>query len=178
MYAVISKLDPYHSERVQAHWSAALAGCGHAGVPLAPVPHFTWWLAPDAQRSSLLATLAVLAKRLQPFPISTSGIGLFTQPELVVYVPLVRNSRLLLLHETIWEHCRSSAPESSAHYAPDRWLPHVTLAQPVDLPSLNCLLPGLLADAWQWDLSIDNLALAYQPPAGPAEILADHQLGE
>ena len=176
MYAVFSELDAEHRAKINDHWSQSQANCAPSGAPAVPVPHFTWWLAEEADRDLLKRAVQGLAQSLLPFEIKTSGIGLFTHPDPTIYIPIVRNSRLLLLHETIWEHCRPASKRSVPYYAPENWLPHITIAQPIEPGTIDCLLPLLLARPWQWIIQITTQTLAYHPPGQAVEIVERYEL--
>lgn len=163
MHAIISILDPEHYPRTEAVWRSLETGCGLAGIHAAPIPHFSWHIAAQYDFARLEDALREIAQTVKPFTVSTSGLGLFTRPDPVLYFPIVRTAGLSALHAAIWGRVDGLSQAPSPYYAPEAWIPHITLAYgDVNLEALRCALEKLAFQAQNWEIQIDNLAVVEQ----------------
>lgn len=162
MYAVVSLLDEHHYARLENLWRELESECGLAGVTLTPFPHFSWHIAAEYDFKRLEAALAELVAEAKPFKVRTMGLGLFTSEAPVLYIPLVKDATLARHHQRVWERTQPAAIGSSSHYSPDVWVPHITLAYgDVDQDKLGCAMEKLAFQPFNWEISVDNLALVY-----------------
>jgi 2'-5' RNA ligase len=163
MHAVVSLLDdPYYSLVIDL-WRELELDCGLQGVNLTPLPHISWQIAAEYDFARLGLILQKLAEQTRPFTVHTSGIGLFTGETPVIFIPVVKDSSLAMFHQLVWESVQPAAVDASPHYAPDAWVPHITLAHgDVDSPKLACAVQKLAFQRFNWKIQIDHLALVYQ----------------
>src|SRR5262249_47827123 len=104
--------------------------------------------------------LRQFAGGVRPFRIRTAGLGVFTGPEPVLYVPVVRDEPLSRLHRALWTAIAGAGRDLLPHYAPERWVPHITLARGNLEPAvLGALIARLAGRAFTWEIAIDNLAV-------------------
>ncbi|MGE5597030.1 MAG: 2'-5' RNA ligase family protein [Hyphomicrobiales bacterium] len=89
----------------------------------------------------------------------------------------MRDARLSRLHEAIHAALAERGVASQPYYAPDAWVPHITLAQQNLAPGL---LPAVLV--WcarrplAWELAVTNLTVARATEHG-LEVKAPLDLG-
>lgn len=163
MYAIVSLLDEQHHARMLELWRGLEADCGLAGVALTPLPHFSWHIAAEYDLKRLESALAVLAAGSQPFTVRTTGLGFFTGPSPVVFIPVVKDHTLASYHQRVWELALPAAMGSSTHYMPEGWMPHITLAYgDVDAARLGCAMENLAFQPFTWEIRVDHLAVVYQ----------------
>jgi 2'-5' RNA ligase len=163
MHAVVSLLDKIHSARVETIWKELEVKCGLTGIKATPIPHFSWHVARDYDFSRLQPVLEKLSSSAKPFTVRATGLGLFTRESPVLYIPLVRDPLLSEFHRVIWKTVISLSDAPSPHYAPDAWIPHITLAYgDLNRKALSCAVGKLAFEADNWDIKIDNLAVVYQ----------------
>lgn len=171
MHAIVSVLDPEHYALVEALWQELEVDCGLAGVRATPVPHFSWHIAESYDFDALQATVRRFAGLTRPFSIHTTGLGLFTRESPVLFIPIVRTNLLSKIHQKIWDRATPLSQNSSTFYAPELWIPHITLAhRDVSLPSLCCVVERLAFEVIGWEIAIDNLAVVSQVEENVGEL--------
>ncbi len=157
MNGVVSLLDPSATAQVHAIWAEMQAahGIGEAARRV-PWPHLSYHIAPRYDSIVLETGLRDLARETRPLEIRATGLGIFTGPTPVLYLAVTRSPALSALHARAWAACAAAAEDPSPLYAPNVWVPHITLAH-LDVTPAN--LPGLIADlagrdfAWTITLS-------------------------
>ena len=141
MNGIVSLLDDHHYEQVERLWTKIGNHFGLRGIYRTPYPHFSYHVANDYDWGRLPSVLQEIARETAVFPITTSGLGIFTGLNPVLYIPVVRTAALSLLHERVWTAVSPASNNSQTYYSPTNWLPHITLAQhdltPENLPSRN-----------------------------------------
>lgn len=164
MHGLVSLLDPPHYEKVEDLWSRLEAHCGLKGVRVTPIPHFSWQVTMDYDFEALKPAMAKLAGELAPFTVRTTGLGIFTgKAEIVLYIPLIKDETLLKLHQTIWKATLPYTIQPNLYYAPDNWMPHITIGYgDVDEEGLACATRLLAREDFNWAIQIDNLLLVSQ----------------
>ena len=164
MHGLVSLLDPEHYFQVEKIWNELESGCGLTGIKVTPYPHFSWLIAEDFDWALAETTLAKIAASAQPFTVHTTGLSLFTGPMPVAYIPLVRTTELSRFHLQLWEQFQAVGRDISPHYAPEYWMPHITLAHTDLMPhALDCLMSRLAHRPFDWEIEVDNLALLLGP---------------
>jgi 2'-5' RNA ligase len=173
MQAVISLLGERYNNQVEALWRKLENECGLNGISLMPLPHFSWHVA-EAYDDSLIKTeLKDLTHGKGPLIVRTTGLGLFTGPSPVIYIPVVKDAALAAYHQAIWEHIQPLANQPLPFYSPDAWVPHITLAYgDVNPKTLNCALQQLAFQNFSWEFQVDHLALAYQISGQTGKLLS------
>ena len=163
MQAIVSLLEDSAHRRVEAIWNKLEQECGLAGIKVTPYPHFSWQVVEDYPQDPLKTFLKELSSGSQPIQVTCAGLGIFTGPEPVIYIPVVKTEELLRFHQVIWESTLHLAVGPSHHYSPQTWIPHITLAHSdVNSEKLACALKDLAIHPLNWELTIDNLALVCQ----------------
>ncbi len=170
MNGIASLLDQAASQHVERLWRELETDCGLVGVRVTPFPHFSWQVTEGYDLPRLKTTLQKTARGMQPFVVHTAGLGLFTGESPVIYVPIVREKSLLRLHEMLWERTKKLAIRPASYYAPDQWIPHITLAYgDVDMESLGCALRTLAVQSFDWEIKVDNFVFVAQADDQVAE---------
>jgi len=163
MNGIASLLDGPATIHVERLWQELEVRCGLVGVKVTPFPHFTWQVTKDYDLPRLKIALHELAGQVQPFSIHTSGLGLFSGENPIVYVSIVKDEPLMRLHSMLWEKMAGIAFQPALYYSPAQWVPHITLAYN-DLISANldCAMQFLAFQSFNWEIQIDNLILVAQ----------------
>ena len=132
MDGVVSLLDSASEQAVRALW-AELAERHHVSVAAqrVPYPHVSYQIAENYDLARTEAAIARVAAQVQPFTVTVTGLGAFEGPDVVLYLDVARNAALDRLHVTLWQALAEAGAARSASplYAPDVWVPHITLAQ-------------------------------------------------
>jgi 2'-5' RNA ligase len=163
MNGIASLLDQPTTNRVKNIWQELESRCGLVGVQSTPFPHFSWQVTEGYDLLRLEKTLRKLARQTQPFTVRTAGLGIFTGENPVIYVPVVKEESLLRFHTLLWKQTEGIAILPAVYYAPDQWVPHITLAyNDVQKDNLNCALQTLVFESFDWEIRIDNFVFVAQ----------------
>lgn len=161
MQAVISVLDEDHAQLVATLWKELQREFGiYATSERVPFPHFTYQGAISYDETRLRAALEQLAHETNPFEVETDGIGIFTGPSPVLYLPVVRSPVLADIHQHLWQALETIGVGIAPVYGPHHWIPHITIAQgditPTHLPAVMRMLS---ARRFSWRIPITNLTV-------------------
>ena len=120
MEGITTLFDPELTERVESIWRELDRDFGVRGaVQLTPIPHFSWLVATAFERETLAAELDSVAGTFAPFTVHTSGLGVFTGPSPIVYLPIVRSAALSTVHRALWDRLAPRTHEMNPYYARD-----------------------------------------------------------
>ncbi len=115
--------------RVREVWDVLEAGVGVKGIRKVPFPHVTLFGCEGIAHSALEPMVEEITVKVPPLQLRTVGVGLFLRPQPVFYAPIIRNPQLAELHLSLWNRAGSLGGRLFGLYAPNRWVPHLTLAQ-------------------------------------------------
>jgi 2'-5' RNA ligase len=163
MNGIASLLDPPAESRVKEIWQELEDRCGLKGVRITPFPHFSWQVAEGYDIPALETALQQIARQTKPFPARTTGLGVFTGGGPILYIPLVKDRKLLEFHVLLWEATRTCAISAHPYYSPAAWIPHITLAYgDVNTGNLDCAMQALAFQSFDWEIMVDNLVFIAQ----------------
>jgi 2'-5' RNA ligase len=156
MYGIVSLLDDAHDARIKGILNEI------QDVSTTSIPHLSYHVAPTYELNTLKPVLSQLAGKTQSFRMKTSGLGVFTGPEPVLYITVVATRFLLDFQKSIWGAVDGNTSDSVEHYCPDNWMPHITLAQrSIDHDSLRDRIRFLSERDFSWNIEINNLAVIF-----------------
>ncbi|MFZ5824080.1 MAG: 2'-5' RNA ligase family protein [Bacillota bacterium] len=162
MHAIVSLLDEAHYRRVEEIWAELDRRFGLRGAYGTPFPHVTYQVAQGYDLDRLEPLLHQVAQRCRPFRIQTGGIGVFTGPAPVLYLPVARSAALARCHQAVWVAATSCGTGLVGYYEAHRWLPHITLGErDISLDLLPQVVGYLNTLSLDWDVEVDNLALIW-----------------
>jgi len=163
MNGIASILNDPHKTQIETIWQELEEKCGLIGVRITPFPHFTYQVVEAYDQSQLEPILQEIARQTQPFSVHTTGLGIFTGETPVIYLPLVKNDLLLHFHKVLWDRTIVAAQGASPYYAPNMWMPHITLGYgDVANFNLGCAMDALAFRDFDWQLEVDNLTFIGQ----------------
>jgi hypothetical protein len=163
VFAIVSLLDEEAKATIHALWRDLEEACGLKAIKIFPIPHFTWQGADYYDISLLEAELEKIARLTPPLVVHTEGLGLFTGPSPVIYLPLVNGPAMLRFHQDMWERVHPMAHNPNRYYAPGTWIPHISLAlRDVTHANIGCAMLQLAFRPLNLTLHVNNLALVYQ----------------
>jgi len=109
-------------------------------------PHLTYALGTEGSSrealENLIGRLDALAAATDPFAIRAMGLGLFSRPALVLYLPVPRSPALASVHQAV-HGAIGEGGTVRAHYRPPRWLAHISL---VSAGLTKELLPAVIQE--------------------------------
>jgi 2'-5' RNA ligase len=160
MQGVVSILDDEHNELVEVLWKELedYFGLKYACVAY---PHFTYQIVDHYDTELVADALREVAALAQPFQVTTSGLGIFTGPRPVLYIRVVRDDLLSRFHSALWRRISPYGHDiHTFHYAPQNWIPHITLAvEDLTHDNLPDVIRLLSPRAFNWTMTINNLCL-------------------
>jgi 2'-5' RNA ligase len=163
MEAVVSLLEATAYSRIEAMWRVLELKCGLKGIKNTPYPHFSWHVAEGYALEPVNAAIEAMSIPIRPFVVRTSGLGIFTGQEPVIYLLISKTEKLLRFHKALWKRIDPLARGSKSYYSPEQWVPHITLAHSdVNKKSLLCALEELAFIPFSWEVKIENLAIVGQ----------------
>lgn len=164
MHGLVSLLPQPYFQQVEALWQELETSHHLQGIHVTPLAHFSWQIAQDYAFDHLEAIIRDIAARTPPFIVRTTGLGLFTGFRPVLFIPVIKDAHLLRLHAEIWEHTQPTAQGLSLYYSPERWMPHISLAyEDIDAQNIGPVMQALTFRTFNWEMTIDNIALIYEP---------------
>jgi len=179
MNGIASILNDPHKTQTETIWQELEEKCGLIGVRITPFPHFTYQVVEAYDQSQLEPILKDIARLAQPFTVHTTGLGLFTGATPVIYLPLVKNDLLLHFHKVLWDRTKDVAQGTSPYYAPDMWMPHITLGYgDVTNFNLGCAMDALAFRNFNWQIVVDNLTFIEQFDYSVYENCCTYRFGE
>jgi 2'-5' RNA ligase len=95
-------------------------------------PHVTLAVYDKPDVPEFDSRLEEFASEIEPFDISMPGVGVFPGDLDAVFLAIVLTRRLLEIHARYHRVFEDLIPFETAHYLPENWVPHCTLA--MDLP--------------------------------------------
>ena len=142
-----------------------------------PFPHITYQGAISYEETPVCSALEQIAGETEPFEVETDGVGIFTGPNPVLYLPVVRGPALDHIHQNIWQALEAISTGISHTYGPQHWIPHFTLAQgDITHAHLPALMQMLSARTFSWHIPITNLTVikTTSDAADAAYVIATH----
>ena len=125
---IITLLEEDPNSKILRAWNELREACGFPEENLTSVPHLTWHIAENYELPDLKERLFVWSAGKRPFRVQAAGLGLFTGPEPVVYVPVVKSPHLARFHQKLIKQILPLSVGPSVFYSPAVWMPHITLA--------------------------------------------------
>jgi 2'-5' RNA ligase len=162
MYAIVSRFNPNTERRAKEIWTMLENSCGLVGIKLFSLPHFSWQGADSYDLDAVELILEKIAKEMPQFSVTTAGLGVFSGDRPVLYLPIVKTRHLLEVHEFIWSSLVPYSKSPNLYYAPDVWMPHITLAMEDVTPyNLACAIEELSENPFNLIVTVDSISIAY-----------------
>lgn len=167
MQGVVSILDTEHSDIIERLWSDLEREFGLVEACRA-YPHVSYQVVEQYDPPRVKGVLRRFARAASPFHIRTSGLGVFLGDMPTLYVTVARSEQLSSFHARLWKRLsRTATGIHEHHYGPDNFIPHITLAAgDLTKQQIPDVIRYLSQRAYNWEISIDNLALVLDVNAG------------
>jgi 2'-5' RNA ligase len=143
------------------------------------VPHVTFHLSERDTEPGAAAVVESVAKSTLPFRLYSAGLGAFAGPSgPILHLSVARAPAAATLAERLGQELSAAGfPGTDPYYTPERWIPHITIAQQnLDGADLPGLLAWLVEQRLAMEIAISELSIARESPTG-VEILASFPLG-
>lgn len=172
MAATASLLDSVHVTKVEEIWGTLRKEHGLSGVSVSALPHFSYQCARDFDIELLSDIVAKVAEKARPLKVRTAGLGVFSGPAPVIYIPVVRSPELTRLQLALWSAGAVACEQPLAEYHPAAWIPHITLAQgDLAADDLGPVMGTLNRMDLFWEFEVDNLAIIRGRGHEPQELV-------
>ena len=128
-YGIGLVFDPHAEAHIREVWGR-LASQGYT-TPLARpggLPHVSLILSETLQIDDLARDLEGLRHAPRRLEVRVSHLGMFTEPELVLFYGITPTAGLLRLHADVARMYRRWSTTITARTQPGAWVPHCTLA--------------------------------------------------
>ena len=164
-FAVVLYFDSQSGKTIRKVWdqinaSGLTANMQEAGFR----PHITLAVFDQLACQPCENALADLAAHTHLIPLQLHHLGIFSQPEPVIFVAPIPTMELLMFHQSVIETLSADGSQPRDIYQPGEWIPHCTLAigfDPRNMPELIRLSMNL---ELPFDARIDQLGVVeYQP---------------
>lgn len=159
MHGLVSLLPADYYAKVEELWQMLEDEFDLTGIQATPFPHFSWLVGEDFNWDELEDTLRQIARETEPLIVNTGGIGIFSGPSPVIFIPVVRTAQLSALHQRIWDAIQPIGMDLSPYYSPNLWMPHITLAiKDVTPRKLEYALQKLVFQTFNWAFEVNNIS--------------------
>ena len=172
MHGLVSLLDEHHYKIVLNLWRELEDQFGLIGIKVTPYPHFSWQVAEDYTLDKIEKIIYKTTKKLKPFKIRTTGLGIFASETPILYITITLNKELMANHEIIFNSFKEITHGLVPYYTPSIWVPHISLAY-TDLTQDNIgdVVRYLSTKDYHWEININNLAFIYEPTGSIGNLL-------
>jgi 2'-5' RNA ligase len=168
MHGVVSLLDNKHNQLVKKLWDELAREFAVSGVYVTPYPHFSYQVARVYDVESLEPVLRRFAASKTSFQVRAVGLGIFTGPHPVLYIPVVRGPELTQFHEALWQEIFRTGSGIQEYYHPAHWMPHITIGiGDMHKDNLSQIVRLLTERDFNWEITVDNIALIYDSIFAP-----------
>lgn len=176
MYGIVTIVDGVAREQIEALWAELRADYGEAALAGFSLPHMTYHVADDYDLDALRALLERLAAAQPVFsaPMRTLAalVGEQDTGGVVTSLAPTRTPQLSALHAALWEPASALGTNVVAHYAPEGWAPHVSLAyDPRILEAAPRIVAAMRAGQLPTTLEVDNLSVIEEQPYGHDRVI-------
>lgn len=125
--------------------------------------HFSWMVCEEINKEEIHTCLENIARQKHSFTIQSGGIGIFPGKIPAITYVLSRSPEMTEFHSMIWDNCGKHLDRINAKYAPDRWIPHITLLHQGLESSKYCEFLDKSIDAdISFEIKVNNLSLIYK----------------
>lgn len=164
MHGLVSLLPEPYYKRVTTIWQELETRFGLTGIQLTPFPHFSWQIGEEYAMELLEVAAQEVAAITPPLQITTTGLGLFTGPNPVIYIPVVKTPTLGAVHREIWQRFEHVGNGFNPHYRPESWMPHISLAlDDVTADNIGAVMEWLAFQDFNWRMTIDSISYICDP---------------
>ena len=137
-YAVMLYFDNQTETTINKVWQALADDNLATGVQYAGIrPHITLAIYDELDCRSCENELVKITSKTVSMAIQLAHLGIFTNPELVVFAAPAPTKEFLDFHENLHSSLASEAKKPWGLYQPGNWVPHCTLALDFKMENLT-----------------------------------------
>jgi len=140
-FAVVLYFEEIHENEFLRIWESLSSENLTSNLVEAEIrPHITLAIYDELNCRPCESQLAKVASHTQPISFQITHLGLFTQPEPVVFAAPTITHELLSFHEALHDALVKETKNPWEIYQPGHWVPHCTLALGFDLKNLGKII--------------------------------------
>ena len=176
---IITKLPLFFEEEVMTLWDDLHRLFGISRIKTTSFPHLTWVIAKDADETFVDRQLNLFRKKAIPFVLSTNGIGIFTGRRPAVYIQIKPSVQILEFQRQLYDLFSKRSDGLKKFYAPDRWIPHISIAIEDIAPSnIGRVMEYLLPKSFKHDIRIEQITFVRKELGQNMEIIREYWFSE
>jgi len=164
MHGIVSLLPQPYYKKVESLWDELESQFGLKGIRVTPFPHFSWQIGEEYDLPALKLVLSTVAKQTKPFPVTATGVGIFSGPNPVIFIPVIKSPQLVRFHQQVWKALMNTGQGFSDYYSPQNWVPHISLAyMDVNQQNISGVTQHLAFQSLYWEFEVNNFTYIYEP---------------
>jgi 2'-5' RNA ligase len=172
---ILSILEDQHYKEVKQLWKLFEKQYHSIGVQTFNHPNLTFQGGEAKDVKALTRNFRDFASEIEPFEIEVDDLGSFYRK--VIYLRVRKSKEIARINQVVNQYLKSRSVKVIDEYAPERWIPHITIA-------MDDLLEDEFDKAWR-DLSgtrfrfeqkLHNICLVKRYSSGKIKILRKHLL--
>jgi hypothetical protein len=174
---IITRLPSFFETEIQNVWNDFQHQIGISRIKTTSFPHLTWVIAKHTDEDLVDHQLNIFRKKITPFVFSTNGIGVFTGKRPAVYIQIKPDIRLLAFQNQLYDLFSDHSEGLKKFYAPDRWIPHISVAiEDIDTSNIGRVMEYLLPKSFKHDIRIEYFTLVRKELGKNMEIVRAYRL--
>lgn len=127
MYALLSELDKRSITIIKDVLKGIDDETGVVAVTPRFEKHLSWQGMKDINIDRARTIVERISRGQKPLNLHADFLGVFPGNPVVLFIGVAKNKSLFQLHDSLWKGLTSCSIEPNEHYAPDLWIPHITL---------------------------------------------------
>ena len=159
-YGVMLYFDDQTEKRIIKVWQALAKNNLSSNIFDAGIrPHITLAIYEDLDCQPCEKELIKITTRTTSFPIQFTHLGIFTNPEPVVFAAPLVSKELLDFHKNLQDSLTSEGKNPWELYNPGKWVPHCTLSLGFKIENLTEIFRICQAMPFPMDVSAIQLGV-------------------
>lgn len=148
---------------------------GISRIKTTSFPHLTWVIAKQSNEVLVDKQLNTISKKSSPFVLSTNGIGLFTGKRPAIYIQIKPSIYILEFQKQLYDLLSDHSEELKKFCAPDRWIPHISVAiEDINVSNIGKVMAYLLPNTFKYDIRIEKVTLVRKEIGKNMEIVREY----
>lgn len=164
-FAVVLYFEEKHEKEFLHVWESLSRENLTANLVEAEIrPHITLAIFDELNCRPCESQLSIVAANTRPISFQITHLGLFINPEPVVFAAPTVTQDLLSFHKHLHDVLATEAKNSWEMYQPGQWVPHCTLALGFDLKNLGRIFEKCLDLGLPMQVQADQIGVVeFQP---------------
>jgi 2'-5' RNA ligase len=163
VFAVATILDIQRDPEALEAWNQIKDAFSNAALEVPGLLHFSWHVATSYQSGRIEDCLREATRDLPLIQSTSTGLGIFTSEQPVLYLPVNKKPLMTDLHHHLWECLAPISVNVNSFYDPENWIPHITLAyEDANGDQISRAAALLLRRHIGFRIQLDHLALIYR----------------